>query len=173
MTILSLLSFAVLATYVVGMAWRKGIPAMLSDTYYQLQPHGYLFSIVLSLATMLVMVPVLDSGLGIQCFAFLGLAGLLFVAFAPNYLTAEQLPIHKGGAVTAAVGCTLWAMSVTPWPTLIIATAYILYLIATDIVRFADEMWHVQSATPTFHPWYWAELAAMANLYATFWVGMS
>ena len=163
MMILSIISFALLFGYLGVMAKSKGVPDMVSDTYYQLGKHGWLFTAVLTASALLMMIPILDSGRGIQSAAFIGTAGLIFVGFAPNYLSQDEYRIHKSAAILSALGCVAWCLSVNIWPTLIIAIIYAAYLVANDIERLSvGERKH--------HPWYWAEVACFADVFATWGV---
>ncbi len=106
MTILALLSFLLLFGYLGIMAHKYGIPDMVSDTYYQLGKRGWIFSVILSTASLLMMVALLDSGLGLQ-----------------------------PAAIVAAAGCLLWCLSVKAWPTLLLTGIYAAYWVAIDIER--------------------------------------
>lgn len=164
MTLLSIFAAALLFGYLGTMAVRHGIPDMVSDTYYQLQVDGagWLFSTTLSTAAVLMMVCILDSGLGLQAAAFIGCTSIVFVALSPNYLSQTDYPIHKSAAILAATGCTAWCLSVNALPTLVIALAYTLYLIALDIARRTGK-------DTTGHPWYWAEVGCFADVWGTWW----
>lgn len=164
---LSFYAFLLLGGYLLLSAMRFGIPGMVSDTYYQLQGctgsevigdnkkgnYGIVFTIIMLAVAFLMMVCLLDSGKGIQYLAFLGCAGLAFVAVAPNYIDKDELPIHKGGAIVAAIGCVGWCMSVDLLPTVIIALIYILSLIKVNVR----------------HPWYWLEIAGFVDVFVTYW----
>ena len=102
---ISIIAFAVLAAYLGIMAWKFGLPEMVSDTYYQLgRRWGWLFTAVMVTVAWLMMVAILDTGKGVQCLAFLGCTGLMFVGVAPNYCDRDTYPVHKGGAMIAALG---------------------------------------------------------------------
>ncbi len=165
MTILALLSFLLLFGYLAVMAHKYGIPDMVSDTYYQLGKRGWIFSLVLSASAILIMVPILDSGLGLQPAAFIGTAGLTFVALAPNYLSQEEYTVHKTAAIIAAAGCLLWCLSVKAWPTLLLTGIYAAYWVAIDIERLTGR-------TQARHPWYLAEVACFGDVFATYYVGI-
>ena len=164
MAILSVISAALLFGYLLAMACRHGIPNMVSDTYYQLGSRwGWLFTAVLSTSALLMMIAILDSGRGIQSAAFIGTAGLVFVGFAPNYLSQDEYHVHKGAAILSALGCVAWCLSVNIWPTLIIGSLYVAYWVANDIERLSvGERKH--------HPWYWAEVACFMDVFATWGV---
>lgn len=184
MWLLSLISFLLLGGYLLLSAMRFGIPDMVSDTYHQLQNttgsevigdkrkrnYGWVFSLVMCMCAILMMVCLLDSEKGVQCFAFLGCAGLVFVGIAPNYVDKDISPIHKGGAIVAAIGCVGWCLSVCWWVTLVAVAVYLLYLLYIDMARRANSMWHISNICPKFHPWYWAEVAGFLDVFLTYWL---
>ena len=142
MYVLSMISFLLWAGFLLLAAMRFGIPDMISDVYYQLQKcigseviddkrkrnYGWVFTAVMLTSAILMLIPMLASGSGIQCLAFLGCAGLMFVGAAPNYIDRDTLPVHKCGAIVAAVGCVGWCMSVNILPTAILAVMLMLIL---------------------------------------------
>lgn len=140
MYVLSIISFLLLAGFLLLAAMRFGVPAMVSDVYYQLQGctgskiidnkhkrnYGWVFTLVMFMSALLMLIPLLDSGKGIQFLAFLGCAGLMFVGFAPHYLDNNEHAIHKAAAITAAIGCVGWCASVNLVPTLLLAIAVLI-----------------------------------------------
>ena len=93
MCVLSMISFLLLAGFLLLAAMRFGIPDMMSDVYYQLQGctgsevigdkrkrnYGWVFTLIMFVSAILMLIPLLDSGKGIQFLAFLGCGGLMFV----------------------------------------------------------------------------------------------
>lgn len=166
---LAFISFLLLGGYLLLMALRFGIPNMVSDTYYQLQgctgseiapfkqPRnmGWIFSLIMVAVAFLMLICLLDTGMGIQFLAFLGCAGLCFVGFAPNYCDRDAYPIHKTAAIIAAVGSVGWCMSVSFIPTLVILTAYLGYA------------YHCRD-NKAAHPWYWTEVCGFLDVFATY-----
>lgn len=170
MTTASIASFVLLFGYLAIMAWKNGIPDMVSDTFYQLgKKHGWIFSAVLTVCALTMMVVLLDSGLGFQPAAFIGTAGVVFVAFAPNYLSQDEYTVHKSAATASAMACTAWCLSVCIWPTIIIAAAYLLYLSALNVKKSLWGVWWVAPLQEPWHPWYWAEAACFADVFITYW----
>lgn len=152
-------------------AMRFGVPAMVSDVYYQLQNYagsevigdkekrnyGWVFTLVMFLSAILMLIPILDSGKGIQFLAFLGCTGLMFVGFVPRYLDSAEHIIHKSAAITAAIGCVGWCSSVNLAPTLLLT-------IAVLIIYFHP------AKKPKAVEYYWAEIAAFLDVYLTYWI---
>lgn len=171
MYILSIISFLLLAGFLLLAAMRFGIPSMVSDVYYQLQNcagsevigdkekrnYGWVFTAVMVASAILMLVSLLDSGKGVQFLAFLGCAGLMFVAAAPCYLDNNERAIHKAAAITAAIGCVGWCSSVNLAPTLLLA-------IAVLIIYFPPAK--KQKTTE----YYWAEVAAFLDVFLTYWL---
>lgn len=172
MCILSIISFLLLGGFLLLSFMRFGAPDMISDIYYQLQNctgsevignktkhnYGLLFTFIMFFTAITMMVCMLDTGKGIQCLAFIGCAGLMFVGAAPNYLDADAYPIHKGGAIVAAAGCVGWCLSVCWVPTAVIALIYLLLVSCSD-----DE----ERYKPV---WYMAEVAGFLDVFLTYWV---
>ena len=169
--LLSVISFLLLGGFLVLAAMMFGVPAMVSDVYYQLQDctgsevignklkrnYGWVFTAIMVASSLLMLVSLLDSGKGIQFLAFLGCAGLMFVGFVPRYLDSSEHIIHKTAAITAAIGCVGWCSSVNLAPTLLLA-------IAVLITYFPP------SKKPKTVGYYWAEIAAFLDVYLTYWI---
>ena len=172
-TIISIFAALLLGGYLVAMRTWCGQADMVSDTYYQLKKacgQGWPFSAILLCAAILMMGCMLDTGKGLQCMAFVGTAGLGFVAMAPNYLSQEEYAVHKTGAIVAALGCTAWCLTVGVWPTVVITIACALYLAAIWVTDALKEVWWIRPFTVAWHPWYWLEVACFANTFATYWI---
>ena len=172
MYVLSIISFLLLGGFLLLAAMRFGIPDMVSDVYYQLQNYagsevigdkrkrnyGWVFTLVMFASALLMLVSLLDSGKGIQFLAFLGCAGLMFVGFVPRYLDRAEHIVHKSAAITAAIGCVGWCASVNLIPTLLLA-------IAVLIIYFPPA-----AKKPKTVGYYWAEIAAILDMYLTYWI---
>ena len=169
--LLSIISFLLLGGFLFLAAMRFGVPTMVSDVYYQLQDYtgsevidnklkrnyGWVFTAIMVASSILMLIPMLDSGKGIQFLAFLGCAGLMFVGFVPRYLDSAEHIIHKSAAITSAIGCVGWCSSVNLAPTILLA-------IAVLIIYF-----HPAKKTKTVG-YYWAEVAAFLDVYLTYWI---
>ena len=171
MYVLSIISFLLLGGFLFLAAMRFGIPTMVSDVYYQLQDYtgnevvdnklkrnyGWVFTAIMVASSILMLIPMLDCGIGIQCLAFLGCAGLMFVGFVPRYLDSAEHIIHKSAAITSAIGCVGWCASVNLIPTILLA-------IAVLIIYFP------LAKKPKAVGYYWAEVAAFLDVYLTYWI---
>ena len=169
--LLSVISFLLLGGLLVLAAMRFGVPAMVSDVYYQLQDYtgsevidnklkrnyGWVFTAIMVASSILMLIPMLDCGMGIQYLAFLGCAGLMFVGFVPRYLDSAEHIIHKSAAITSAIGCVGWCASVNLIPTILLA-------IAVLIIYFPP------AKKPKAVGYYWAEIAAFLDVYLTYWI---
>lgn len=169
MYVLSIISFLLLGGFLLLAAMRFGVPSMVSDVYYQLQNctgsevvgdkhkqnYGWVFTLVMFVSAILMLIPLLDSGKGIQFLAFLGCVGLMFVGFVPRYLDSTEHIIHKSAAITAAIGCVGWCASVSIIPTLVILASYLAYA------------YHSRRDKAS-HPWYWFEVCGFIDVFATY-----
>ena len=169
--LLSIISFLLLGGFLFLSAMKFGIPTMVSDVYYQLQDYtgsevidnklkrnySWVFTAIMVASSILMLIPLLDSGKGIQFLAFLGCAGLMFVGFVPRYLDSAEHIIHKSAAITAAIGCVGWCASVNLIPTILLA-------IAVLIIYFPP------AKKPKSVGYYWAEVAAFLDVYLTYWI---
>ena len=169
--LLSIISFLPLGGFLFLSAMKFGIPTMVSDVYYQLQDYtgsevidnklkrnyGWVFTAIMVASSILMLIPMLDCGMGIQCLAFLGCAGLMFVGFVPRYLDSAEHIIHKSAAITSAIGCVGWCASVNLIPTILLA-------IAVLIIYF------ILAKKPKAVGYYWAEIAAFLDVYLTYWI---
>lgn len=179
MYVLSIISFLLLAGFLLLAAMRFGVPDMVSDVYYQLQGctgsevigdkrkrnYGWVFTLIMFASAILMLIPLLDSGKGIQFLAFLGCAGLMFVGFAPHYLDSNEHAIHKAAAIMAAAGCVGWCLSVCWSLTLIVAC-----LCAFAMAKVYARNKFINFKAAKCHPWYWLEVSAFLDVFVTYWI---
>ena len=137
---------------------------MISDTYYQLNKKGWIFSSVMLFTAISMLISILDTNQGIQCLAFLGCAGLAFVGCAPNYLVDYR--VHKTAAIIASIGCIGWSFSVNYIITLSILGAYLIYLLF--IYLYISVLNTLRQEIPKTHPWYFLELTGFVDVYLTY-----
>lgn len=153
---LSLVSFVLLGGFLLLAVMRYGVPQMVSDTYYELEGQGWVFSAVTAASAVMMMVCVLDTGLGCQPLAFLGCAAMVAVGMTPNYLGSEDRVVHKVSAVNAAMGCVGWCLTARWEVTAFVAGCWLLY-------------WAWSRGRSWARPWFWAEVAGMADVFLTYW----
>ena len=166
MLTLSIISAIILSSYLIITAIKFGLPDMISDTYYQLNKKGWIFSSVMLFTAISMLISILDTNQGIQCLAFLGCAGLAFVGCAPNYLVDYR--VHKTAAIIASIGCIGWSFSVDYIITLSILGAYLIYLLFIYLHINVQNM--SRQEIPKTHPWYFLELAGFVDVYLTYFL---
>ena len=133
---------------------KYGVPDMVSTIYYLLGKSGWVFQVVMMLFGILMMVCLLDSGRGVQCFAFLACAGLMFVGAAPRFLDESERKIHKTAAITSAMASVAWCLTVD-WRFVFTFLAwYGMFWICKD---------------KNSKPWFMAEVMAVMLVLLTYW----
>ncbi len=171
MEMLMLFAFVLLAGLLIMTGVRYGVPCMVSDIYYQMggrDAYGWVFSLTMGFVALFALAAMLDSEWGADCLAFIGCGGLAFVAVAPNYADENACPVHKGGAIVAAVGCVGWCLSACWWVTLVVGAAYLVYLASAETRRLLGSVWWMRGLTGQPRSWYWAEVAAFADVFLTY-----
>ena len=133
---------------------KYGVPDMVSSIYYLMGKRGWVFQAVMMLFGVLLMVCLLDSGLGVQCLAFLACAGLMFVGAAPRFLEQDERAVHKSAAVVSAAASVGWCLTVN-WR---IVVALLGWYVVYGACRSEDD-----------HPWLMAEVTAIWMVLLTFW----
>ena len=133
---------------------KYGEPEMVSSIYYLLDKRGWVFQVVMMLFAALMMACLLDSGLGVQCLAFLACAGLMFVGVAPRFLDESERKVHKTAAIVSAAASVGWCMTVD-WRFVFTFLAwYGMYWICKD---------------KNSKPWFVAETSAILLVMVTYW----
>ena len=148
--IAALLMFAMLSLVMD----KKETPEMMSSIYYMLGKKGWVFQVVMIMFGMLMMICLLDSGLGEQCLAFIACAGLMFVGAAPRFLEQGERAVHKGAAIVSAVASVAWCMTVDVRLTIAAIALYGVY-------------WFGKGKNSK--PWFVAEVTAMLLVLFTYW----
>lgn len=151
LSIIAALLFVVMLIVVIK---KCGIPEMVSSIYYMMDKHGWVFQVYIIMFAALMMVCLLDSGLGVQCLAFLSCAGLMFVGAAPRFLDESERKVHKTGAIISAVASIGWCLTVN-WR---IVVALLGWYVVYWACRSEDD-----------HPWLMAEVTAIWMVLLTFW----
>ena len=133
---------------------KYGVPDMVSTIYYLLGKRGWVFQLVMMLFGAMMMVCLLDSGLGMPCLAFFACAGLMFVGAAPRFLDENERKIHKTAAITSAMASVAWCLTVDWRIVLAMSAWYGVYCICSG---------------KDSHPWFMAEVMAMMLGLLTYW----
>lgn len=101
------LSALVLYAYVIAFVSFHGFPESVSDSYYCIQ-HKWMFSLVVSVCGALLLIPWLTLNDDFQCFAFLSVASLMFIAASPAFKEGLTRSVHIGASVVMFAGAILW-----------------------------------------------------------------
>lgn len=133
---------------------KYGVPDMVSSIYYLMGKKGWVFQLVMMLFGAMMMVCLLDSGLGVPCLAFLACAGLMFVGAVPRFLDESERKVHKTGAIISAVASVGWCLTVN-------------WRIVVALLGWYAVYWACRSEDD--HPWLMAEVTAIWMVLLTFW----
>lgn len=136
---------------------KYGVPDMVSTIYYLLGKRGWVFQLVMMLFGAMMMVCLLDSGLGVPCLAFFACAGLMFVCMAPRFLEESERGLHKGAAIVSAVASVGWCLTVDWKFVLTFIAWYGIYWTCKD---------------KNSKPWFMAEVMAVMLVLLTYWSGV-
>lgn len=133
---------------------KYGVPDMVSTIYYLLGKRGWVFQLVMMLFGAMMMVCLLDSGLGMPCLAFLACAGLIFVGAAPRFLKESERKIHKTAAITSVMASVAWCLTVN-------------WRIVVALLGWYTVYWAGRDRDS--HPWFAAEVTVILMVLLTYW----
>ena len=151
------LSFFAALLFVVMLCvviYKNDEPDMVSSIYYLLGKRGWVFQLVMMLFGILMMMCLLDSGLGEQCLAFFACVGLIFVGAAPRFLKESERKIHKTAAITSAMASVAWCLTVN-------------WRIVVALLGLYGVYWAYRDRDS--HPWFVAEVTAILMVLLTYW----
>lgn len=154
MVVLSFIAALLFMSMLCVVINKYGVPDMVSTIYYLLGKRGWVFQLVMMLFGAMMMICLLDSGLGVQCLAFLACAGLMFVGAAPRFLEQDERAVHKGAAITSAAASVTWCLTVDWRMVLAFLAWYGVYLVGRD---------------NDSKPWFTAEVTAIFMVLLTYW----
>lgn len=157
MVVLSLYAAVLLIALLFMVISKHGVPDMVSSIYYMMDKHGWVFQVYIIMFAALMMVCLLDSGLGVQCLAFLSCAGLMFVGVAPRFLDESERKVHKTAAIVSAVASVGWCLTVD-------------WKIVVALLGWYAVYWACRSDDD--HPWFMAEITAVWMVLLTYWSGV-
>lgn len=136
---------------------KYGVPDMVSTIYYLLGKRGWVFQLMMIAFGAMMMICLLDSGLGMPCLAFFACAGLMFVGAAPRFLEESDRRVHKTAAIVSAAASVGWCLTVD-WRFVFTFIAwYGIYWICKD---------------KDSKPWFMAEVTAIFMVLLTYWSGV-
>lgn len=108
-----MISFIIIFLYVLYILLKYGVPHSLSQTYYILGKYGWIFSVVLILSVGFITPQLLE--LDYSYLAFISIAGVLFVAFAPNFMSDKLVDdVHVHSARIALIASQIWVYLHSP-----------------------------------------------------------
>ena len=157
MIVLSLYAAVLLIALLFMVISKHGVPDMVSSIYYMMDKHGWVFQVYIIMFAALMMVCLLDSGLGVQCLAFLSCAGLMLVGAAPRFLDESERKVHKTAAIVSAVASVGWCLTVD-------------WKIVVALLGWYAVFWACRSEDG--HPWFMAEITAVWMVLLTYWSGV-
>ena len=157
MVVLSFIAASLFMTMLCVVINKYGVPDMVSTIYYLLGKRGWVFQLVMMLFGAMMMVCLLDSGLGMPCLAFFACAGLMFVGAAPRFLDENERKIHKTAAITSAMASVAWCLTVDWRMVLAFLAWYGVYWVGRD---------------NDSKPWFTAEVTAIFMVLLTYWSGV-
>lgn len=157
MVVLSLYAAVLLIVLLFMVISKHGVPDMVSSIYYMMDKHGWVFQVYIIMFAALMMVCLLDSGLGVQCLAFLSCAGLMFVGAAPRFLEVSDRKVHKTAAIVSAAASVGWCLTVN-------------WMIVVALLGWYAVYWACRSEDD--HPWFMAEITAVWMVLLSYWSGV-
>ena len=154
MVVLSFIAASLFMTMLCVVINKYGVPDMVSTIYYLLGKRGWVFQLVMMLFGAMMMVCLLDSGLGMPCLAFLACAGLIFVGAAPRFLKESERKIHKTAAITSVMASVAWCLTVN-------------WRIVVALLGWYTVYWAGRDRDS--HPWFAAEVTVILMVLLTYW----
>ena len=110
------ISLSIIFGYLGFVVAKFGIPKSISETYYLLGKHGWLFQFALALTAFTALPVLIDSSSeSTEFLAFLGCGGLLFVSAAPLFKLKFEGAVHYSSALVCCVSLVLWQVLNATW----------------------------------------------------------
>lgn len=144
-------SLIIMSIYLGMVLIKFGIPKSISETYYLLGKHGWLFQVTLFSVAFLVVPTLIDrSSENTRFLAFLACAGLAFVAAAPLFKMDLEGKVHFTSAYICCGSLALWQVFNTSW----LVPMACLALVGIPMIKDNKYMW-------------WLEIATIVSTYAS------
>lgn len=155
-----LLSFLLIALYIIYFVIKYGVPHSLSATYYSIA-YKVAFSLVLAVSAGLVLPTLLSiTPVKYQFLAFLAIAGIMFVAAAPDYRNDDLVDyVHTGSAIFSLIISQILVFLISPY-ILMLWIPLILYIIILWI--------NTKSLNKVFSDYpiqFWGEIIMLLTIY--------
>lgn len=162
MTLLTVLSFLLIASYTIGVCISThGIPYSISETYYKIK-HKFWFAVATIGTAALLMPAILEvTPEQYQFLAFLACVGMILTGAAPNFREGIEKKIHTAGAVMCLVFSQLWIAFLYP----VLLLLWILYLIYTAIDMNHKWKGNFIQAFIYTKPMFFIEITAIVSVY--------
>ena len=154
MVVLSFVAELLFIAMLCVVIYKYGVPEMVSSIYYLLGKRGWVFQLMMIAFGAMMMICLLDSGLGVPCLAFFACAGLMFVGAAPRFLEESDRRVHKTAAIVSAAASVAWCLTVDWRMVLAFLAWYGVYWVGRD-----DDS----------KPWFTAEVTAILMVLLTYW----
>lgn len=107
-TILAIISFAIIAIYLIAYVITRGLPTSISVTYYHTESK-FLFPAVIALSAALAWVPLIRvTPEKFQFLAFLICGSIIFVAASPAFKEELVGKVHTGASVVLGLAALAW-----------------------------------------------------------------
>ncbi len=115
-TILAIISFVVIAIYLIGYVISRGLPTSISVTYYHTESK-FLFPAVIATCAAMAWLPLLSvTPADFQFLAFLICGAIIFVAASPAFKEELVGKVHTCSAVVLGIAALLWVIIVSGIP---------------------------------------------------------
>lgn len=150
-----LLSLTILiSVYILGCAVKLGIPESLSETYYSLGKHGWVFqTLVFLIGALLLPAWLFLSENSHQFLVFLSCASLCFVAFTPCFKQELQGKVHYSAAIVCCISVFTWQILEELWG----ATLWFVWIGGMlTLINRSKWCW-------------WLEISAIGSLFVNLW----
>lgn len=150
-----LVSMLILVAYLAFAIAKTGWPYSISETYYRLKAAGYkegLFTLALTGVAMTAIVPLIEATPEKWKFlAFMMCAGIMFVAFAPQFARRLDNWVHYIATGVSGISSMIWCCVAFRygWIPLVLALGVVIYPIVKNRVKWL----------------FWIEIAVFAAVY--------
>ena len=143
-----------ISVYILGCAVKLGIPESLSETYYSLGKHGWVFqTLVFLIGALLLPAWLFLSENSHQFLVFLSCASLCFVAFTPCFKQELQGKVHYSAAIVCCISVFTWQILEELWG----ATLWFVWIGGMlTLINRSKWCW-------------WLEISAIGSLFVNLW----